>query len=180
MTSPVFALSDTYIEKDAALDPGTATYLGIPGYDHLMTDFSPAGHAAREELSRSTLAQLDSLATDSDHDRLAAGVLREGLQADIMAFDAGDHLSSIRIIAGDVDAARSIFDLMPTDTAADWEVIAKRMANVPGAFAPAHRVSRVSSPPLPNQRRLLQARRWTHCAQQLLMPVVPWPRPLSS
>jgi uncharacterized protein (DUF885 family) len=75
------------------------------------------------------------LAADSDDDRLAAGVLREGLQADIMAFDAGDHLSSIRIIAGDVDAARSIFDLMPTDTAADWEVIAKRMANVPGAFA---------------------------------------------
>ena len=135
MTSPVFALSDTYIEQSAALDPGTATYLGIPGFDHLMTDFSPAGHAAREALSRSTLTQLDSLPADSDDDRLAAGVLREGLEADIMAFDAGDHLSSIRIIAGDVDAARSIFDLMPTDSASDWEVIAKRMANVSAAFA---------------------------------------------
>ena len=61
MTTPVYQLSDSYIEESAALDPATATYLGIAGYDHLMTDFSPAGHAARAELDRSTLAALNAL-----------------------------------------------------------------------------------------------------------------------
>ena len=63
MASPVFELSDSYIERLAALDPGYATALGIPGSDHLMTDFSPAGHEARETLNRATLAKLASLNT---------------------------------------------------------------------------------------------------------------------
>ena len=60
MTSAVYALSDQYIEKQAELDPGTATYLGIAGHDHEMTDFSPAGHEARAQLDRDTLAQLNT------------------------------------------------------------------------------------------------------------------------
>ena len=135
MASDIFALSDRFIDSLAALDPGMATYLGIPGHDDEMTDFSPAGHAAREQLVRGTLDELSRLVPASDDDRLAAGVLREQLETDVMSYDGGEHLRSIRIIAGDVDSARSIFDLMPTDTAADWEVIARRLDGVPAAFA---------------------------------------------
>ena len=135
MTSAVYALSDQYIEKQAELDPGTATYLGIAGHDHEMTDFSPAGHEARAQLDRDTLAQLNVLDTSSDADRLAAGVLRESLELSGQEYAAGEHLRSIRVIAGDVDAARSIFDLMPTDTAEHWSTIAERMSAVPQAFA---------------------------------------------
>ena len=60
MDSPVFALSDQYIQRLAELDPGFATSLGIPGRDHLMTDFSPAGHEAQEALNRQTLAKLNA------------------------------------------------------------------------------------------------------------------------
>ncbi|MFM9136968.1 MAG: DUF885 domain-containing protein, partial [Actinomycetota bacterium] len=73
MTSPVYRLSDQYIERSAALDPGAATYLGIAGYDDKMTDFSPAGHDARAELDASTLRELNSLDTSNPADRLAAG-----------------------------------------------------------------------------------------------------------
>ena len=135
MTSPVFALSDSYIESLAALDPAAATYMGVPGYDHLMTDFSPAGHAAREDLARTTLRTLDATEVLNDDDRLAAGVLREQLQSELMSYDGGEHLRSIRPIAGDVEAARAIFDLMATDTAEDWVTIATRLSNVPQAFA---------------------------------------------
>ena len=135
MTSAVYALSDQYIEKQATLDPGTATYLGIAGHDHEMTDFSPAGHEARAQLDRDTLTQLNSLDTSSDADRLAAGVLRESLELSAQEYAAGEHLRSIRVIAGDVDAARSIFDLMPTDTAEQWSTIAERLSAVPQAFA---------------------------------------------
>ena len=43
--SPVYQLSDQYIEQLAATDPGLATSLGIVGHDHEITDFSPRGHA---------------------------------------------------------------------------------------------------------------------------------------
>lgn len=134
MSSPVYKLSDQYITQLAALDPAAATYMGIAGHDHEMTDFSPAGHDARAALDRDTLATLKGLDTTIDADRLAAGVLRESLELSAFEHAANEHLRSIRVIAGDVDAARSIFDLMPTDTAADWEVICERMSKVPFSF----------------------------------------------
>lgn len=135
MTSPVYSLSDDYINKVAELDPAAATYMGIAGHDHEMTDFSPAGHDARAENDRQTLAKLNALDTSASSDRLAAGVLRESLEISGAEYDANEHLVSIRVLAGDVDAARAIFDLMPTDTAEQWSVIAERMSKVPQAFA---------------------------------------------
>ncbi len=134
MTSPVYRLSDHYIERSAALDPGAATYLGIAGYDDKMTDFSPTGHDARAELDAATLRELNKLDTSDSADRLAAGVLREALEMNVADYAANEHLRSIRIIAGDVDSARSVFDLMPTDTAEDWSTIANRLSQVPFAF----------------------------------------------
>ena len=135
MSSPVYKLSDQYITQLAALDPAAATYMGIAGHDHEMTDFSPAGHDARAALDRDILATLKGLDTTIDADRLAAGVLRESLELSALEHASNEHLRSIRVIAGDVDAARSIFDLMPTETAADWEVICERMSKVPFSFA---------------------------------------------
>jgi uncharacterized protein (DUF885 family) len=135
MTSPVYALSDDYINTVAQLDPAAATYMGIAGHDHEMTDFSPSGHDARANNDRQTLAKLNALDTSADSDRLAAGVLRESLEISGAEYDANEHLVSIRVLAGDVDAARAIFDLMPTDTAEQWSVIAERMSKVPQAFA---------------------------------------------
>jgi uncharacterized protein (DUF885 family) len=135
MSSPVYKLSDQYISQLAALDPASATYMGIAGHDHEMTDFSPAGHDGRAALDRDTLATLKSLDTSSDSDRLAAGVLRESLELSALEHAADEHLRSIRVIAGDVDAARSIFDLMPTETAEDWSIICERMSKVPFSFS---------------------------------------------
>lgn len=135
MTSPIYALSDSYIDRLAVLDPGAATYMGIPGHDHEMTDFSPEGHDARAALDHDVLAKLNALDASANADRLAAGVLRESLEMGTLEYAANEHLRSIRVIAGDVDAGRSIFDLMPTDTAEQWAVIAERMSQVPRAFA---------------------------------------------
>jgi uncharacterized protein (DUF885 family) len=135
MTSPVYSLSDDYINTVAELDPAAATYMGIAGHDHKMTDFSPEGHDARANNDRQTLAKLNALDSSASSDRLAAGVLRESLEISSAEYEANEHLVSIRVIAGDVDAARAIFDLMPTDTAEQWSVIAERMAKVPQAFA---------------------------------------------
>lgn len=39
--TPIYSLSDRFIDEMAALDPLAATYLGVAGYDDKMTDFSP-------------------------------------------------------------------------------------------------------------------------------------------
>ena len=133
--SPVYQLSDQYIEQLADSDPGLATALGIAGYDHEMTDFSPKGHEQRHQITQATFNKLNSLDTTTDRDRLAAGVLRNSLEMSTLEYDAGEHLRSIRVLAGDVDSARAIFDLMPTATADNWKTIAERMQAVPTAFA---------------------------------------------
>jgi uncharacterized protein (DUF885 family) len=133
--SPVYQLSDQYIEQLADSDPGLATALGIAGHDHEMTDFSPTGHEQRHQITQATFNKLNSLDTTADRDRLAAGVLRNSLEMSTLEYDAGEHLRSIRVLAGDVDSARAIFDLMPTATADNWKTIAERMQAVPTAFA---------------------------------------------
>ncbi|NBW92542.1 MAG: DUF885 family protein, partial [Actinobacteria bacterium] len=90
MTSPVYSLSDDYINKVAELDPAAATYMGISGHDHEMTDFSPVGHAARAENDRQTLAVLNTLDISDAKDRLAAGVLRESLETAAAEYEANE------------------------------------------------------------------------------------------
>lgn len=46
----IFELSDRLVDEIATLSPIAATYMGIPGHDHLWQDFSPAGVAAAAEV----------------------------------------------------------------------------------------------------------------------------------
>ena len=70
--SEVFDIAARYCDQLGALDPCSATYAGIGGHDHEMTDYSPEGAARRADLVRSTLAALAAATQESDDDRLAA------------------------------------------------------------------------------------------------------------
>ena len=59
--SPIFALSDSYVEKSARLSPMASTYLGISDLNDQLDDFSIAGRAIEAELTRATLAELSKL-----------------------------------------------------------------------------------------------------------------------
>src|SRR5262249_47732109 len=50
--SRVYEIADRYVDRYAALDPISATGAGVAGHDHELTDFSPAGAAARADLDR--------------------------------------------------------------------------------------------------------------------------------
>ena len=56
--NPICDIADRYVVQAARLDPVGATSAGLTGFDHLMTDLSPAGFAARATLDRTTLAEL--------------------------------------------------------------------------------------------------------------------------
>jgi uncharacterized protein (DUF885 family) len=129
--SEIYDLSDQFVDRFAALDPVSATLEGLAGHDHEMTDFSPDGYEERNEHNRATLRGLAAAELDGEHDRIAADVLREALETSIELYDAGEHLRDLNVIASPVQAVRMCFDMMPTATEADWEVIAARMALVP-------------------------------------------------
>jgi uncharacterized protein (DUF885 family) len=160
--SPVYDLSNAYIERWARLDPIGATSRGIPGHDTELTDFSPNGAEARAELDRSTLRALSTLPRGGERDRLAADVMRERLEAARDRNDAGEWLRDLRVIGSPVQAVRQCFDLMPTNTQDDWETIAARMSRVPAALEGLRTTLRESL-----QRGVTAARRQAlACAEQ--------------
>ena len=77
--SPIFALSDSYVEKSARLSPMASTYLGITDLNDQLDDFSIAGCAVEADLTRATLAELDKLEPIDEIDRVAKSVMQERL-----------------------------------------------------------------------------------------------------
>jgi uncharacterized protein (DUF885 family) len=133
--SDVYSIADQYVSNVAELDPIAATGAGIPGHEDQLTDYSPAGAAARADLARETLRALAAASAETDDDRLASAVMRERLQVTIDQYEAHERLRDLRVIGSPVGSIRSVFDLMAYDTPEDWDVVAARMARVPDALA---------------------------------------------
>ncbi|MGW0521673.1 DUF885 domain-containing protein [Crossiella sp. NPDC003009] len=133
-TEGVHQISERYVRDFAALDPNTATYLGVPGHDHKLTDYSPEGHAARAELNRAALRDLRA-ATAADADEQAAkDVFLERVGLSVERHEAGLDVSELNVIASPVHELRQTFDLMPSGTAEDWAVISARLGGMPTAL----------------------------------------------
>ncbi len=76
MASPVYDLSERYVAEAAGLDPVWGTMSGIAGTSGAGTDYGPDGHAARADLKRRTLAELDAAPVRGPADETAARFLR--------------------------------------------------------------------------------------------------------
>ena len=133
--SEVFDIADRYCDQLGALDPCSATYAGIPGHDHEMTDYSPSGVARRVDLVRDTLAALAAAKQETDDDRLAASVMTERCSLDVEQYEARERLRDVRIIGSPIQSARQCFDLMRLETDDDWAVATERMTRVPDSLA---------------------------------------------
>ncbi|PWB96697.1 DUF885 domain-containing protein [Homoserinimonas hongtaonis] len=121
----------TYID----LDPTVATYIGVAGRLGEYADYSPAGAEAMAEAKRKVIAALDATDAVDSVDRVTQTDLRASLSLDIEAHAAGLHLRDLNVLASPATEIRDIFDLMPTETEADWADIAGRMNAVPAALA---------------------------------------------
>nr|BFF00356.1 DUF885 domain-containing protein [Streptoalloteichus tenebrarius] len=158
----VHEISDRYVEDYAALDPITATYLGVPGHDEKLTDFSPEGHQARAELSRRAVAAVEAARPADADEETARAVFLERVGLNVEIHDAGLDESSLNVIASPVQDLRQVFDLMPTDSADDWSVIARRLTAMPEAIAQL----RASLAHAADQGRVAAIRQVTRVAEQ--------------
>lgn len=130
----VDAIAGGYVDAVAAIDPYEATFVGIAGHDAETTDLSPDGFAERATLARRTLTQLDTAASRDEREHVAGEAMRERLGLQLEMHEAGLD-RSLNNVASPVHWVREVFDLMPTETEADWANIETRLRAVPEALA---------------------------------------------
>ena len=128
--SPIFALSDSYVEKSARLSPMAATYLGITDLNDQLDDFSIAGRAVEADLTRATLAELNKLEPIDEIDRVAKSVMVERLTSSLQLHDSFESHLSFNVLTSPPADIRQVFEMMPKESAADFESIAKRLLAV--------------------------------------------------
>ena len=131
---PVDAIANKYVEDYAALDPIMATYLGIAGHESALTDFSPAGYAARESLTKQALADARAAEPSDDREQVAKEAFLERLGLEAEMYDAGVPQSQVSVITSALHEIRSVFDLMDTEGEESWGHISDRLAGIPTAL----------------------------------------------
>lgn len=132
--SAIDAIAEAYTSRVAALDPLSATGFGLKGYDHLMTDHSPAGHAERADNDRATLRELEQATPVDATDEVTLAAMRDRLGLNLELFDAREYTADLNVIASPLQELRDVLDLMPTGTTDDWANIASRISKVPDAI----------------------------------------------
>ena len=128
--SPIFALSDSYVEKSARLSPMSSTYLGITDLNDQLDDFSIAGRAVEADLTRKTLAELAALTPIDEIDRVAKSVMHERLTSSLQLHDSFESHISFNVLTSPPADIRQVFEMMPTESAEDFDNIAKRLLAV--------------------------------------------------
>lgn len=134
LRSPIFELSDRYISEVAALSPITATFLGIPGYDDKLDDFSLAASEMRADLARRTLQELSLLEPQDEIDRIAKEVMYERLNSELSLHDSNESEILWNVIKSPVSSIRNVFEMMSFKTEQDFENCAARFNLVAGAY----------------------------------------------
>lgn len=126
--------SDDFVTRYCALDPITATYLGVTGHEAELPDLSPDGYAAREQLTRSAYAAVEAATPVDEREVVARDAFLERLGLEIETMDAGLSRSLVSVITSGLHEVRQVFDLMDTDTDEGWHDVASRMAAIPGVL----------------------------------------------
>ncbi|MCB0948542.1 MAG: DUF885 domain-containing protein [Mycobacterium sp.] len=134
-TTSVDAVADRYLQAFAALDPCAATQAGITGFDDQITDYSPDAVTARAEAARTALRELDGIHMVDDVDVVTVAAMRERLGVVLDLHAAQLDLGELNVIASPLQTMRNVFDLMATDTAADWTLISRRLSHIPQRVA---------------------------------------------
>ncbi|QEA29573.1 DUF885 domain-containing protein [Microbacterium sp. CBA3102] len=132
--SAIDAVADEWVDTIAVLAPTLGTYIGRDEVNDRFGDLSPAGHEEIAAATRATLDKLSALEPVDAIDEVTKTDLGAELRLDLELHDAKWHLRDLNVIASAAQDVRAAFDLMPTATVQDWDVIATRFAAVPDAL----------------------------------------------
>ena len=133
--SPIFEISDVYIDQQAALSPMDCTYLGNGLNQDKLDDFSIAASEVSANLTRETLKKLSAMQPIDEIDRIAKAVMTERLESGLALHDSKEGFVLWNVLTSPPSDVRSIFELMPKNNAQDFDNIAKRLAAVDAAYS---------------------------------------------
>lgn len=132
--SAIDEVADEWVDTIAVLAPTLGTYIGRTEVNDRFGDLSPEGHEQIAAATRATLDKLSALEPVDAIDEVTKTDLSAELRLDLELHEAKWHLRDLNVIASAAQDVRAAFDLMPTDTAEDWEVISTRLSAVPAAL----------------------------------------------
>jgi uncharacterized protein (DUF885 family) len=131
----VFEIADGFIDTEAKHHPQSATHMGVPGFDHLLTDYSPGAAEAFNADVRSSVREMESTIPTNERERLCRDTFLDEANLYIEQFESREHLRDLNVMFSPVQSVRSIFDLMPQGSVEAWENIASRMEKIGGSLA---------------------------------------------
>ncbi|HEY3504482.1 MAG TPA: DUF885 domain-containing protein [Actinocatenispora sp.] len=129
----VWEVADRYLAGLADWEPRAAQALGrteVPA-----VDLSPSAYDARAALAAGAARELSAAVPADAADRVLAGALADRLGAETDLYESGFTTRLLAPLATPVHLTRSAFDDLPRETAADWAVVADRLAAVPAALS---------------------------------------------
>ncbi|MFJ6547922.1 DUF885 domain-containing protein [Microbacterium sp. NPDC091676] len=132
--SAIDRVADEWVDTIAVLAPTLGTYIGRSEVNDRFGDLSPEGHEEIAAATRATLDKLSALEPVDAIDEVTKTDLSAELRLDLELHDAKWHLRDLNVIASAAQEVRSAFDLMPTATVEDWEVVSTRLSAVPAAL----------------------------------------------
>ncbi len=131
MTTP-FQIADRLTEGYSDLHPLWATNCGVGGRDHLPTDFSPEGAAARTDLFRRARSEVEPHLDHPDPvEAFAANVMAGWLDTRLAEAEQRKWSWELNHIFSPFQVIRDVFDVMPKEEAGDWEPIRARLEAFP-------------------------------------------------
>ena len=129
----VDAVAEAWVDTQVELSPELRVHLGREGDPSAYADYSPLGAERALDAARAALRALEAATPADEVDEVTARDLARELRQEIDQAEAGFAERDLNVIASPAQGIREIFDLMPTDSDADWAAIAARMRNVPAA-----------------------------------------------
>ncbi|MCT2222592.1 DUF885 domain-containing protein [Microbacterium paraoxydans] len=132
--SAIDRVADEWVDTIAVLAPTLGTYIGRSEVNDRFGDLSPEGHEEIAAATRATLDTLSALEPVDAIDEVTKTDLTAELRLDLELHEAKWHLRDLNVIASAAQDVRSAFDLMPTATVEDWEVVSTRLSAVPAAL----------------------------------------------
>jgi len=131
--TPIDAIAEAWVDTELELFPEYHVYLGRPGREGEYADYSPAGAERAAEEAKKTLAAITAATPVDSIDEVTKLDLARELTLHLEKHEAGFAERDLNVIASPPQDLRMIFDLVPTETEDDWNNVAKRMNNLPGA-----------------------------------------------
>jgi uncharacterized protein (DUF885 family) len=128
------AVAEKWVETLSDLMPTLATYIGLDrGKLGEWEDFSPAGADALAAAARGVISELTPLQPADDVDAVTKDDLLGTLALELEKLELGFQLRDVNVLASPVQTLRETYDIMPTETEADWANVASRLNSSPRA-----------------------------------------------